>query len=266
MRLLPALKKLFSNDDKRTEFEKSLPHRLRGAAADVQLQNFEIAQRQLLEVLGHRDQISDQTLLRITLQTLGSTWYLRDLYQPGFDFFSNYIDRYPQDADGYSQRGMMLWYSGKNEEAVRDFSRALDQIPDDLYVSACRGQVFAELGQNDEALADLDRASRALDRYASWDLAWRRRSQAYIENGRATAFANIGDFDAALKHFENSMHLCADNAWVYYNRARAYEARGDPQKAVADYQRALSKRDPKLPLHKIENAKDRLRVNSVQHD
>jgi tetratricopeptide (TPR) repeat protein len=238
--------------------EKALLHRLRGAAADIQLKNFKVAQEVLLEIVKHRAQLSDPLLIRGALQNLGATWYLQDIYQPGIEFFSGYIGQYPTDAHAYSQRGTLFWHLGRNQDALQDFSHALELLPDDFFSLLCRGQVFAELEESDDALGDFDKASKWLDEYSAWDLEWRRRSQAYIDNGRGFALAKKGHFESALKSFDNSVSLWPNNAWVYYNRARAYDARGERVKAISDYRLALAKRDPKLPVHMRELAESRL--------
>ena len=73
----------------------------------------------------------------------------------------------------------------------------------------------------------------------------------------------MGDFESALLEFEESLALCPDNAWVYYNRAKAYDRRQESEKAIADYCISLTKTDPKLNLLKTENAKRRLRELST---
>jgi tetratricopeptide (TPR) repeat protein len=257
MGLLESLKKRFSNTK---ASEQALRSRVKSAAADVQSENFQAAQDQLLDVLNRRNEIVDRGLVRLALQCLGATWYLQDQYADGIEFFTTYIEHHPADADGYSQRGMMFWYSGEYQKAVQDYTRSLELLPNDLFALSCRGQVLGELNQYQEALLDLDRASKALDQHQTANLAWRRRSQAYLHNGRGAAIAGLGKFDDGLREFETSITLCPNNAWVYYKRAFAYDSRGEHQKAISDYQLALVKKDPKLPLNKSRYAEARLQA------
>lgn len=246
-----------SNKKNKNDFEKSLPHRLKGVVADIRLNNFQAAQEQLLDIVNRRDEITDPALVRAALHNLSATWYLQDQYREGIEFFSNYIERYPADAGGYSARGMMFWYSGEYQKALQDYTLALELLPNDFLTLSARGQVLGELGQYREALLDLDQASKALDRYHTSDFAWRRRSQAFIQNGRATALAGMGEFEQGLREFESSITLCPNNAWVYYRRACVYDSRGERRKAISDYKLALVKNDPRLPLNKIRHAEAR---------
>ncbi len=57
-----------------------------------------------------------------------------------------------------------------------------------------------------------------------------------------------------------SPHYCPENAWVYYNRAEAYENRGDRARAIADYKVALRMNNPKLPILKKRYAETKLKT------
>jgi tetratricopeptide (TPR) repeat protein len=261
MGLRQFLKATFSSGrNNKSEFEKSLPHRLRGAASDIKFKIFRAAEEQLLSILNHRNQMTVPGPIKIALQYLGAVWYLQDEYQKGIEFFSDYIRQYPGDADAYSQRAMMFWYSDKQQEAVEDFSRTLEMLPGDYFALSGRGQALVELGQRQEALRDLDQASKAVDQYPTLDLSWSRRNQAYIQSARAAALADVGEFDLALRDFEVSIALCPDNAWSYYRRARAYETWNERAKAISEYQTALYKTDPRLPLSKARYAEARIQA------
>ena len=84
--------------------------------------------------------------------------------------------------------------------------------------------------------------------------------RAYTLNGRAAAYAGLGEFDRALSEFEKSISFCPQNAWVYYNRAEAYENRGDKAKAIADYKLALTMKSPKLNTLKRKYAETKLKT------
>lgn len=260
MRLLNWRKARSSRDRTEDNFESSLPSLLNGAFTDVQLKNFGAARSRLLDALRHRSEIKERALVRFILLCLGQTWSLQEQYREGIEFFSDYIGRHPDDAEAYTQRATMLWYSDQPDEAVRDYSRALELFPRDGFALSCLGQALVELGKHKDALYDLDLALQYVDEYPTWDLAWRKRSQAYVRNGRAAALAGLGEFERALKEFEVSISLCPDNAWVYYNRAKAYDARGERDKAISDYRFALVKREPRLRLSKSQDAEARLRA------
>jgi tetratricopeptide (TPR) repeat protein len=259
MGLLKWLKARLSRNTMDHDFDSSLRFLLNGAQSDLELKNFGDARRQLLEVLENRRQIRSRALLVTVLNHLGATWWLQDQYREGIEFFSDYIRRYPEDVEAYSQRATMLWYAGEPQEAVCDYSRALESVPNDIFALTGRGQAQVEINKYNEALHDLDLALRCLEQNPNLDSRWRNESQAYIQNGRAAAFAGLGDFDRALKEFDVSVSVCPHNAWAYYNRAHAYDVRGERGKAIVDYRLALVEREPRLSPNKIQRAEARLR-------
>jgi tetratricopeptide (TPR) repeat protein len=259
MGLLEWLKTRLSHSNTDHDFDASLLFLLKGAHSDLELKNFGDAQRRLLEVLEHRGQVKDQVLAVTVLNHLGATWWLQDKYREGIAFFTDYIARYPDDAEAYSQRATMLWYSGEAQKAVSDYSHALKSSPDDIFALSGRGQALVEINKYNEALNDLDLALRYLEQHPNLDSKWRKDSQAYIRNGRAAAFAGLGEFGRALKEFDISVSLCPHNAWAYFNRAHAYDVQGERVRAIADYRVALIEREPRLSRSKIERAETRLR-------
>src|SRR5271155_1896263 len=125
MGLLKWLKARLSHNEADHDFDSSLRFLVRGAHSDLELKNFGDARRRLREALENREQIKDHALLVIVLNHLGATWWLQDQYREGIEFFSDYIRRYPEDAEAYSQRATLLWCAGEPQEAVRDYSSAL---------------------------------------------------------------------------------------------------------------------------------------------
>jgi tetratricopeptide (TPR) repeat protein len=259
MGLLKWIKARLPHDKTDHDFDSSLRFLLKGADSDLELKNFGDARRRLREALENREHIKDRVLLATVLNHLGATWWLQDQYREGIEFFSDYIRRHPEDAEAYSQRATMLWYAGQPQEAVRDYSHALESVPNDIFALSGRGQALVEINKYDEALRDFNLALRCLEQKSSLNFKWRKESQAYIQNGRAAAFAGLGDFDRALVEFDESVSECPHNAWVYYNRAHAYDVRGEQGKAIVDYRLALVEKEPRLSTHKIERAETRLR-------
>jgi Flp pilus assembly protein TadD len=55
-----------------------------------------------------------------------------------------------------------------------------------------------------------------------------------------------GSNQAAVDEFAVFIKLSPENARVYHNRGQVCELAGDQENAIADYQRALSKKNPAL--------------------
>ena len=228
---------------------------------DFEANRHDEVRRRLLPFLARRDEIENLRLFGPLLSILCTTWLCEDQYGAAIEFFSDYIRSYPDDALGYHHRALALWYEGQLEHAVQDFSRVLESTSDNTLMMLAlsgRGKVFAEHGEFEKALEDLDRASVSLNLHAMWYAQSGKMDRAFIRNGRGAALTGLGRFDLALEAFARSIHLCPDNAWAYYNRAHAYELLGVHDKAIADYELALSKQNPKLTLTKAAHAEARI--------
>jgi tetratricopeptide (TPR) repeat protein len=242
----------------RVEHDPQFRALLQEASSQLQKQNYALAKTPLLEALKSRDQISHAPTIEWLLNTLIFTWFKLDELDEGRDVLSQYISHHAGEKIALRARAMFNWYLDNNEEALRDYSEALRLAPGDPESLAGRGQVLVDLGEYGRALSDLDQALRA---YAQTDPSTQipiKEAEAYARNGRAAALAGLGRFDEALEEFRKSIALSPQNAWVYFNRARAYEAHGDPALAAADYRRALTLDKPKLSPPKAAQAQLKL--------
>ena len=232
------------------------------AYVHLQAQQFDLASTPLLRAIGLRASITDPVLVAYLLGALETTWLLTERYDEAIAFFSSHITSYPQDAEAYRARGAALWYVGKLQEAIPDYTSALDLKPNDCLSLSGRGQVWAESGHYAKGLQDLDLALKSLPTVGSADrawLPWRTQSEAFIRNGRGLALSGLGETVASMREFDQSIALSPDNAWVYHNRAQAHERVGALRSARADYQQSLIKAEPALNPARREKAKARLR-------
>jgi Flp pilus assembly protein TadD len=62
-----------------------------------------------------------------------------------------------------------------------------------------------------------------------------------------------------MDEFEVSIRLSPENAWVYHNRGQVYELAGNRENARADYQKALTKKNPALSPNRKAHAQARVR-------
>jgi tetratricopeptide (TPR) repeat protein len=231
------------------------------AHAELRSQQYDRARVLLLQAIGSRAEMDDPVLIDYLLGALASTWLLTDRYEDAIAFFTAHIANYPQDSEAYHGRGAALWYLGRLQQAIPDYTRALELKPDTFLTLSGRGQLLAEVGEPARAMEDLDPVLRLLKTTNSTDpelIAWHTDVEAFARNGRAFALSGLGDFAAAMSEFDRSIALCPDNAWVYHNRAQAYEHLGDLNRARADYERSLSKTGPALSLPRKEHAQTRL--------
>jgi len=215
-----------------------------------------------LRGIKHRDQIEDPAIADYLLESLGATWLLTEKYEEAISFFTEYSKKYPQDSAVYVGYGWALWYSGKLQESIREYSHALELRPNDILSLSGRGQVLADLGESARAMDDPNHALEAIEATRRVNPTWTKwceQIEAFVRNGRAVALAGLSEDASAMREFESSINLCPENAWVYYNRARVYDVARNREGAHLDYQTALAKDGPALNLIQRERAKARLR-------
>lgn len=227
------------------------------AHANLQKREFDRARMLLLQAVRYLDAINDPAYVNYVLSALSDTRLWKDHYSEAIEFFSEYLKHHPIDQIALWGRGTARWYSHLLPEAIEDYSQMLELAPEGISALSARGQILAERGDYKAALEDLNLALQLLPGDDAPDPGWQRSVEAYTRNGRAAALAGLDDFGRAIEEFEASIAMCPDNAWVYFNRAQAYDARGEREAALTDYQYSLAKDDPPLCPYKREHAQKR---------
>jgi tetratricopeptide (TPR) repeat protein len=137
-----------------------------------------------------------------------------------------YIAAAPQRAKAQFDDSETLMYSGHYAKAVDGFTRALS-----IYTTAEayleRGIAHHYLSQDDQALADYDRALQMDPALA----------RAYTARG-AISRAH-GDVTQAMEEYTKSIQA-RPNVEAYYERGQLYEKLGQHQKAIDDYDEAIT--------------------------
>lgn len=143
--------------------------------------------------------------------------------------FSELIERNPDNASHYSNRGLVYFQSGEVAAALADYNRAIELNPrlDSAYNN--RANYYAAQGQFLEAILDYD---IALDLNPANVKAW-------INQG--ITFRDLEMYDRAIESFDLALCLGKLEGHVYAERGRTYQLRGDWNCAVGEYRRALEK-------------------------
>jgi len=213
----------------------------------------------MLELLREPDESRPPATTEWILAVLPFTWLWQEKYAEQIEFLTEYIARHPDAPHGYRGRAPALWHLGRLQEALADYSRALQIEPRCMATLCNRGQLLAEMGEFERAVTDLDLAWQALQEIKIITSEQKQGCEARICNGWGVACAGLGDFPRAFTEFSKSIALEPENAWAYFNRARAYEAQNQREEAIADYRTALETYEPKLSPLKKKYAEERLR-------
>ena len=222
---------------------------------------YEGAAEALISPLRERGGIEDPAIVDYLIQGLGTAWILSDRYEDSISFFNKHIEKFPDDAEAYHERGCAYWYSGELDRAITDYSRTLELQSEKILALSGRGQVYAEVGSPEEALQDLNTALElieAADKSEEASRLWHTEIEAFVRNGKALALGGLGQFTESMKEFEHSLRLSPNNAWAFYNRAVVNEKRGRMDLAYADYSISLEKKQPHLNLIRRRRAEEKL--------
>jgi len=93
------------------------------------------------------------------------------------------VEKNPQAAEAYYNRGVVRMGLNQLDEALADFDKAIELNPRDPDAWNNRGLVYNRLGRTQEALSDFNRAIELDDVYGK---AYSNRGLAYIRLGRAS--------------------------------------------------------------------------------
>jgi tetratricopeptide (TPR) repeat protein len=148
-------------------------------------------------------------------------------YDESIALFNQLIDHEPQNANYYSNRGLVYFQDGQAAAALADYNQAIELNPrlDSAYNN--RANYYVTQGMFLEAILDYD---IALDLNPANVRAW-------INQG--ITFRDLELYDRALESFEMALCLGKLEGHVYAEQGRTYHLRGDWNCAVGDYYRAL---------------------------
>jgi tetratricopeptide (TPR) repeat protein len=139
------------------------------------------------------------------------------------------LERQPESATDYNNRGLMYFRNSQLSEALKDYNHALELNSrlDSAYNN--RANCHVALGNLAEAITDYE---NALD-YNPGNL------RAWINQG--ITFRELGLHDLAIENFDLALILGGRlQGRIYAERGYTYHLRGDWNCAIADYHRALT--------------------------
>lgn len=166
---------------------------------------------------------TDDTLSRLAAAAIKRQQYAQALWLMG-----QLIERHPQEAMYYSNRGLVHLRLGQPRAAMADCDRAVTLGPDLDQAYNNRAMCHEALGYLTAALDDYERAVD-LNPF---------NSRARINLG--ATLRQLGDLEAALDCLDEALMFHQLPEFIYAERGRTYHLRGDWNCALADYHRALS--------------------------
>mgnify|MGYP002776989492 CR=1 FL=1 len=150
------------------------------------------------------------------------------------------IDRNPENATDYNNRGLVHYQCGHLEAAIEDYNEAIRLNPKLASAYNNRANYYAAQGQLMEAI---DNYEMAIDLDPTNVRAW-------VNQG--ITYRDLEMYEEAIENFEHALQIkellspnLEDNsaleAHIYGARGRAHHLAGDWNYAIADYRRALDR-------------------------
>ena len=163
-----------------------------------------------------------------TLSRLAAAAVKRQQYPQALHLLNQLIERQPDRAMYYSNRGLVYLWMGQPSAALIDCDRAVALGPDLDQAYNNRALCHAALGDLTAALDDYEQAVD-LNPF---------NSRARINLG--ATLRQMGALDLALDCFDEALMFHQLPEYIYAERGRTYHLRGDWNCAIADYRRALA--------------------------
>ncbi len=143
------------------------------------------------------------------------------------DVYSYIINKNPQYAFAYYNRGLAKYNSGDNAGAIVDYDLAIKINPQYAFAYLSRGLAKNKLGDNASVIADYDLAIKINPQFAS----------AYLSRGLAKN--KLGDNAGAIADYDLAIRINPQFASAYNNRAASKYRLGDKAGAIADCDQAI---------------------------
>jgi tetratricopeptide (TPR) repeat protein len=170
----------------------------------------------------------------------------------------------PDQAAAYNSRGLLRGRLDRVVEALADFTKARELAPDWPPPAVNRGILQLRIGHPREAAIDITEAIRLLED-AGPDIAPQRPasgqtdalSPAAYHAVRGEAYEAMGESEAALADYNKAVDLADDDPRGYLCRGRFFLRTGEPDSALDDFTEAIRLR-PDLGQGYIERGQAHL--------
>lgn len=149
-------------------------------------------------------------------------------YREAIALLSQLIQRDPENAVDYNNRGLIYFQSGETQKAFCDYNTALEINPNLASAYNNRANYYAACGELTAAIADYDQAI---------DL---NPSHVRARINRGITLRDLGEYEEAVENFEEALLFGQLQGHILAHRGRTYHLWGDWNCAIADYRRALT--------------------------
>ncbi|MDJ0838269.1 MAG: tetratricopeptide repeat protein [Acidobacteriota bacterium] len=210
---------------------------------------FALAAANLLSKLKERAPKSSWApAITVIIALAGAAWLRAAVWRSPLSLWDDAVQKSPEKARPYFNRGVALRELGRREEAGADFDRTIELKPDYVPALLVRGMFHQNNGEPDAAVADYSKAIALEPGLVS---AYNNRGSLYLAAGR---------YAEAFSDFDRAVNLRPTYSIGYHNRGIAHRKLGRSEEALADFQQAC-KLDPNYAEAHCRLAETQLELN-----
>lgn len=177
----------------------------------------------LASAARYRDEITERE--KLLLRIYEERWGRRDMGVLG-KLFDEYVERFPNDPEGYRFRANHLSMVNRNADAIAEYERLLAINPNYATAYNTLGYYWAERG-------DFAKAEDFLKRYR-----YLAPDQANPFDSLGELYARIGRYDEAEENLRKALAIKEDFFPAYGHLGTVEVGRGHPEKAAAFFRKA----------------------------
>jgi tetratricopeptide (TPR) repeat protein len=179
-------------------------------------------------------------------QERGEYHFRMQEYDEAIEEFTKAVALDPEKTWSYVCMGEAYFHQKEYDACIDSYTRAIDLEPDNAGSRHWRGICYKEKGPPyEEALEDF---TKAIDLEPQTRRFYELVAEVYAEEGK---------WSAVIEQYDTLISLSPEDSVYYYKRAKAYEAMGQNEKAIEDFQEA--KRIDEGATWVTESAEERLK-------
>lgn len=206
----------------------------------------------------------------------GTAYLQKGDYNRALADFSQTLKLQPNFAQAYSNRGLIYLTKSDYDRAFADFNQTLKLQPNFALAYSNRGLIYYTKSNYDLAIADFTQAlKQKLDSdvpqlnypkikvtqpiipnnkgFSTTNFITFEFGHYLIYSNRGIVYLAKGDNDRAIADFEQAIKLKPDSVVPYFNRASAYSVKSDYDRAIADINQVI-KLQPDLAIAYLKRA------------
>lgn len=178
-------------------------------------------QKATIQYFGKSYSIMEAGMLAIKERGLGNL-------QSAVDIFDCILSQFPDYAEVYNNRGVLLQEMKRYEEALASCDKALALKPGYAEPYNNRGNILQDMRRHNEAVESYDRAIALKPEFTE------------AHNNRGNALQELKRYDEALISYGSAIALKPDYAEAYNNRGAVLQKVKRHDDALADYHKTVA--------------------------